>query len=532
MGIPITTYTVLDSLASDLDAPHFRGLVAPFNLFAFVLGSPKDHPGLFAKIDSAFDRLAFETGERLLFFAVARPSTLRGQRSRVYANFVEYQPPSIGPDHEAALANTLALGLGVPQSALPCLVATTDLKSKDLVWFGTSEVFVAEQLRRLGYLAWQHNRDELGSVLLDEQMNFDPTKPSGFSSLDTSVAQTIADVLSFPVYRTGRHRAGRDDFENATERARQTLGGIFDSIKKQKRKSDPSPDAEPDPALLENIESNSFKGLSCLSLLSERPDVSLFEGPLQSMDSERSAEFSYWMPSKLEPEVRSQTPEDYEGPLFSRCELPGKDEQRWPNLRRLGESLEAESVHMLKTALLVQDLFDSRPELVNGLLEDQLDYTPTVICLAKVFEREANLSVVHWIRQHLRISLPQYFNRHQPEIHAVFTPDRPNAREIDFNMEKNGSWVAPGLGQSEMACRAFGRTCLPEGWSRNKWSRLMDSWYVIRVGRNSAAHTELIDKESATRIGREIDRLAEHRIFASMCALKAKFRGPRQDVLK
>src|SRR5262245_61488890 len=132
MGFPITTYTVLNSLASEWDRARFSDIVSRFNLFAFILGSPKANPKLFRTIESTFDRLAFETGEKFLFFALARPSNARGERSRVYACFAGVQPPSIGPDHEATLANALALGLGIPQSALPCIVVTTDLKTRDL----------------------------------------------------------------------------------------------------------------------------------------------------------------------------------------------------------------------------------------------------------------------------------------------------------------------------------------------------------------------------------------------------------------
>jgi len=407
--------------------------------------------------------------------------------------------------------------MGIPESALPCIVVTTDLKSKDLVWFGTSAVSVEEQLRSLGYLAWQHNRDQVKDALLAEHMNFDATRPSGLVSLNTSMAQAIADVLSFPVYRTGE-----SDVRNATERARKTLGVIFSSLKEQKNKST-DPEDEPESSWLEEFESTALKGLSFLSLLAARPDLTLIPGATEFPIAIRASRGP--MPGEAKGRYRERYvgfPEDVTSAKLSSAP---EDAQRWPNLRRLGKALEAESVYMLKTALLVQDLFESRPELVNGLLEDQLDYTPTVICLAKVFEREANLSVVHWIREHLHISLPTYFNKYQPEIRALFTPDRPNPQAIDFNKEKYGIWIPPGLGQSEIACRAFGRTSPPEGWSKNKWSRLMDGWCVIRVGRNNSAHTELVDKGSAMRIGEAIDRLAEDRIFESMRALKAKYRG-------
>src|SRR3954471_4696673 len=116
MGFPITTYTVLNSIASGRREPFFQDLIAPFNLFAFILGNPRRDQKLFETIASGFDRLAYVTGGRLLFFAIAQPSNWRWRRSRIDIDrFSKFQPLSIGPDHEGALANAIALGLSIPQ---------------------------------------------------------------------------------------------------------------------------------------------------------------------------------------------------------------------------------------------------------------------------------------------------------------------------------------------------------------------------------------------------------------------------------
>ncbi|MCX7770674.1 MAG: hypothetical protein N2202_06275 [Proteobacteria bacterium] len=39
--------------------------------------------------------------------------------------------------------------------------------------------------------------------------------------------------------------------------------------------------------------------------------------------------------------------------------------------------------------------------------------------MTKVFERELNLSIVHWIRKELGIRLPGYFNKPQPDVRAL-----------------------------------------------------------------------------------------------------------------
>jgi hypothetical protein len=232
--------------------------------------------------------------------------------------------------------------------------------------------------------------------------------------------------------------------------------------------------------------------------------------------------------SKREGSVKSRTShwKTYESvePSFAR-DVPEVPEQIWPSLRQLGECLDTESIHMLKTALVVQDLLEFRSGIANSLLEHEIDYTLTVIPLAKVFEREVDFSLVHWVRERLGIDLPTYFNKYQPEISAVFKPDLRRRRYVDFNRHKDGNWIPPALGESEISCRSLGRRIRPQGWSVTRWKLLMAGWHVIRVERNRAAHTEFIDKNSSMRVGSILNNLAGQKIFNSMCALKIKYRG-------
>jgi len=111
---------------------------------------------------------------------------------------------------------------------------------------------------------------------------------------------------------------------------------------------------------------------------------------------------------------------------------------------------------------------------------EELDFTPGVICLAKVFEKEANLSIVHWARRELGVSLPQFFNKPQPGVRAIVIPQIPDGREIDLNVGRRGKvagaryWGSlnsrarscPGLGyrttgaeMTGICCSAFGDRC-------------------------------------------------------------------------
>jgi hypothetical protein len=161
----------------------------------------------------------------------------------------------------------------------------------------------------------------------------------------------------------------------------------------------------------------------------------------------------------------------------------------------------------------------------RGLLQREIDYTPTVICLAKVFEKEINLSLVHWVRNRLGIKLPPFFNRYEPGKEALFTPQFTNSRPIDFNQQRDGDWQPPALGESELVCRSFGRVKRLQDWNLRQWNRLLGGWHVIRVTRNRAAHTEFVFGDVAIQLGKTLDKFAAQGIFQQMFRLKAKYRG-------
>ena len=94
---------------------------------------------------------------------------------------------------------------------------------------------------------------------------------------------------------------------------------------------------------------------------------------------------------------------------------------------------------------MVTDLFERSPRRI-------IDYTPAVICLAKIFEREVNLSVIHWIRQQCGVRLPQYFDLFYPRSSEMYDG-------VNFNRAYDSkTWSPPTLGQSLEACKTIGPT--------------------------------------------------------------------------
>jgi len=148
-----------------------------------------------------------------------------------------------------------------------------------------------------------------------------------------------------------------------------------------------------------------------------------------------------------------------------------------------------------------------------------------VICLAKVFENEINLSVVHWIRKELGIQIPQFFNRPQRDVRAVMVPDIPRGREIDFNMGSHNKWLPPGIGQSELAFVDLSRTNIPKDLGMELWELLLAKWKIIRKKRNAAAHTQVLSKQAMLETRQALLELLNAHLFDRTYVMKQRYRG-------
>ena len=145
-----------------------------------------------------------------------------------------------------------------------------------------------------------------------------------------------------------------------------------------------------------------------------------------------------------------------------------------------------------------------------------IDYTPVAICLAKVFEREINLSIVHWIRQDLGVDLPGYFNKHQDQVDAIFS--HPGIRDIDFNKSgTNNRWNPPAIGESQLAYRQVAQQM--QNWF-NPPDNFLENWDTIRKVRNQAAHTEYVGQESVRTIQHTLNQLVQGDIFTTLFKMK------------
>lgn len=486
MGMPISNYILIDALANGSDSHEVKtalDTLRPFNLFTFIIHDPQSHPDFDERLNSLFDRLDYVTGDSLLFFALVDPPAKwlshAGRRhyfrllSSVRSKELLDPKNAVTSADKGMTAYSLAHSLNIPAEMLPCIVVTPDFRSERFTWFRTCPSHLEQQMKGLGYIAERAGRTFIGETSYDylfgliHEERLDLCNGHGDESLEDSLAKALADVLSLILAGNSPDYALQ---RRAREQAQKTVSKLHNSLQVLKGFG-----GEEETERLDEL---------CLS----------FATSLAHLNPERESRLDMFVPINK-------------------------------------ELLEGDSYYILNTAYKVLNLLMSRKleGVIPGLDETRLDYTPGVICLAKVFEKEINLSIVHWIRNELGVSLPEYFNKPQPHVRAVFVPQEQGGRPVDFNARRQARWLPPAIGQSEVACRELSRTKRPpqldDEWFRLSWELLLDRWSLIKRERNRAAHTELVDRSSALTVKAALDDLAKNQVFEKLYQMKREYRG-------
>lgn len=470
MGMPISSYSILKGLGEQ-KGKYARdtalSALQPFSLFAFVIHDPEAHPEFNRQLNALFDQLDFITGSKLLFFALVDPPTewLSHARDReYYKRLGSWETQELlNPRNSIASADA-----GMTAFAL---ASSLRIPSEMLPCIVVTQDFDSEafELFRTSSECLEEQLKRLGYIAargvnhLNHLAEIDLCKGSSAESLQSSLAKALSDVLSFVVANDDSDLGMR---RTARDQARKTISELYSKLKQLKGKSDKE----------EALDELCVRIASSLSLLNTRKDITL----------------SGFMPIDT-------------------------------------QFLEGDSLRILKTAHIVFDLLISKQSEVTVDVSHTvaLDFTPGVICLSKVFEKEVNLSIVHWMREELGISLPQYFNKPQPSRQATYFPQR--GRPIYFNSNLQGRWKAPGIGESEFACRDYvkDKLKLPYGWDSSTWNLLLGYWETIRKKRNEAAHTEVVDEAALLTVKRSLESLAKSQMFEKFYLMKTKYRDGR-----
>jgi hypothetical protein len=475
MGLPISSYTIINGLwnnnVSIMEKAVANKLLNDFKLISFIIHDPESHIEFDQKLNFTFERLDYISGRDLLFFALVNPPQSwinRANQRNYFQEFSsweinEFKNPrnAIISENKSITASSMANILGIPTESLPCIVITDNLLSKNFLWLKTCSNHLENQFQELGFIASKNvERITLLDEINDNKKKFDLCEGNGQIKLEVSLAKTLSEIMSFIIQGNNRNKVTHNQSRDLVNKSLSELNRMLNFVKIHY--------SDDDLIIFDEL---------CIK-------ISAF---LALLNSNKNLDHREFLPINKE----------------------------W---------LEPDSFYILQTAHLVYDLLVQENKVSGNFFGNriELDFTPALICLAKIFEKEANLSVVHWLRKNLGINLPHYYNQYEPDKVARAKSGR---LDVNFNNEKNGKWLPPGIGQSENVFRNYLKDIQPEHWDDSSLTTLMEKWKLIREKRNEAAHSERMDFRSLIYVKDSLLTLSENNIFERFYKMKMTYRG-------
>lgn len=493
MGMPISNFTVFKALAEkDTDSIEFelaRGCFEDFNLLAFIVYDPVRHVELFDKLSNSFNLLDKKTGEKLLFFAVCNAPDNWDEKvaQRKYSSIYNWSKEQFVKNnlsntnlHNSDAAYAIARAFKIDSENLPCIVVTNDFEKRQFCWFKTNHEHIESQLINLSYIAEEY--PELKSewknakkIMKDKHHNIDICEGFGLNGLNNSMAETLSTVLAFLEAVCSKDEniriMAKQEVPNKLKKLQSELEGIRRSLHYSGKEYSKK---------FEELNIN----IACLiSILDIQPST--------------ISKFIY-------------------------------ENERY---------LEKESYNNLYVGMKVFEIFSDKKRLeylIGSNNFNLVDFTPSVICFAKAFEREIGLSLGHTVRKYVGVMLPTYYNRYDPKLEkgkSCFMPHASLVSEpklIEFNQGNKGRWIAPGIGQMLIAIK----TLYLEGDDElnyfinhvNNFENFTRIWKDIGRKRNSCAHTEIIKKNEALEVRKYIEILADDGVFCLLNNIKLRYK--------
>ncbi|GAA4717703.1 hypothetical protein [Brevibacillus fulvus] len=483
MGVPVTSYTILRALADNEPKSYEYDMAKmafePFDVFAFFIHDPVQNRQFHQKMTGDFYRFHSMTGKNLCFFALVNPPDIWEQRAvhREHVHFFRtWESDTLSAAKQSLTASSLAEALDIPAEQLPVLVITNNFQLKSFYWVQTCAEHVTEQFARLTAVANEFQEQFAYSVnegktaeaqrilfqMLDDA-GLNLCNGYGKESLYQNMAAALSDIMDF--IAVSDRQIDAYVRKKAERKVNDTLHRLLAELNslKQKMPQDVG-DAEEREEFLQ-LESLSLKISKYIALMKKKTDTE--------------------------------------------------------DLFHFEHVLESDTLEILRIGLQVTDYLSQYTSLKPTQM-NRFDFTPGLICLTKVFEKEINLSVVQWLRKIYGITLPQYYNRYQPDRQVIVAPQIPDGKPIDLNQPAGPvQWRAPGIGQSELIARFnIKADNLPPDWSLQHWSYLLDRWKKTARYRNRAAHTELVTLDETHEVKNILLDLHKSGIFQKMAALK------------
>jgi hypothetical protein len=497
MGVPLSNFTILKFLADgnerekaglrSFEMEYALDAMENYSVFAFVLHDPTVHKDFHEFLGKQFGSLHYSSGQHLVFFGLVdspKKYCLTGNQP-FYTDIrdaVELIESEHGNEKNYSYsAFSLANSLKIETDQLPVIVVTHDPRCSSYKWYKTCLDKLETQMSRLTGIANQmfyfknhehltlnQNQDVLFKFLEDQELNL--CKGMGSKILDESMAQILSDLLSFLIQNENEtneyNNRHREVVRISNKHSKTALQRTILNLKNFKNR----------------IKELDVKDIEDHELFPKMVDINIKIGIYLTILQKSTNSTSDMLPIK-------------------------------------DSLLENHSLHLLQTGLDVEAILRNK--------KIPLDYSPSAICLAKMFENEINLSIVHWIRKQYSIELPRYFNKVQPEKLAYVSPNFPSGpgTQVNFNLEKNGTWQPPELGKS--------KTIAQYNLSKKDWQSIgithsfefLSDWNTIHQVRNKAAHTTIVSLSDLEKLKNALSNMAKNNSFDKLADLKNSFRS-------
>jgi len=226
MGAPISSFRVFNKLAKKGKQSWEYEQLKKFRLFSFILHSPNKHQEFHNYLESNLHVLDARTrGGNLIFFTLVKPSedfrkvVEKQKKYRGYIAELQALEEGIGIGYnEDASVFALSKDLGIPESALPCIVITNDFIDGNIVWFSTNKRTLGEDLSELHSASEFENDDMLISAVRKNP------KFQLVSTLEKSFAQILAEAFSLNAERN-------TDIQDAGDVAKNKIKTLLQEVK-------------------------------------------------------------------------------------------------------------------------------------------------------------------------------------------------------------------------------------------------------------------------------------------------------------
>ena len=231
MGATISSFKVFHELARNGKSSWQYKRLKQYRLFSFILHSPTKHKDFHIYLEDNLHRLDARSRGSLIFFTLVKPNEKfkrmveRQRHNRGYIQELEALEEGIGIGYnEDASVFVLCKDLGIPESALPCIVVTNDFIDGNIVWFSTNKRALGDDLSELNEAAEFESDDLLISAVRSNP------KLKIVSTLEKSFAQILSEAFSLNASSTDIDA----DIHGAENVAKDKIRSLLQEVKEIK----------------------------------------------------------------------------------------------------------------------------------------------------------------------------------------------------------------------------------------------------------------------------------------------------------